>query len=280
LDGSPHAPEAIRSWLGDSRGHWDGDTLVVDTTNFSDRPGLTQGSRNLHVVERFTRLDADTLLYHFTVDDPTVWTDPRGDPVESTLSVFKSFTGRDPIRGDGSVDPGLIGQYREGAYLSILMPLLNPMFFHSLGAFGADRRENRGLMEAPWVLGDERFAWSWGTHFHPSPLGYELHLVNYLRVRGRLLILSLKTGEPYRNDGIGVEVPGLIEYRGLRVGFAADGWDQDHYGQGASFMIDARYRTAGPLDLVVRGGWKSDGYLVGRRVDESALILAGLSYRF
>ena len=71
-----HAPPEIRSWLGDSVGHWEGDTLVVDTTNFTDTPGLRQASRNLHVVERFSRIDADTLLYQFTVDDPTVWTEP------------------------------------------------------------------------------------------------------------------------------------------------------------------------------------------------------------
>ena len=71
-----HAPPEIRSWLGDSVGHWEGDTLVVDTTNFNDTPALGSASRNLHVVERFTRLDADTLLYQFTVDDPTVWSAP------------------------------------------------------------------------------------------------------------------------------------------------------------------------------------------------------------
>jgi hypothetical protein len=71
-----HAPSEIRTWLGDSVGRWDGDTLVVDTTNFRDTPALGQASRNLHVVERFTRIDVETLLYQFTVDDPTVWTAP------------------------------------------------------------------------------------------------------------------------------------------------------------------------------------------------------------
>ena len=71
-----HAPPDVRKWLGDSVGHWEGDTLVVDTTNFTDRPALSGASRNLHVVERFKRIDADTLLYSFTVEDPTVWTKP------------------------------------------------------------------------------------------------------------------------------------------------------------------------------------------------------------
>jgi hypothetical protein len=71
-----HNPPEIRSWLGDSVGRWEGDTLVVDTTNFTDNPSLGGASRNLHVVERFSRIDADTLLYGFTVEDPTVWSAP------------------------------------------------------------------------------------------------------------------------------------------------------------------------------------------------------------
>ena len=71
-----HVSPEIRGWLGDSVGQWEGDTLVVDTTNFNDTPALGGASRNLHVVERFTRLDDATLLYQFTVEDPTVWTAP------------------------------------------------------------------------------------------------------------------------------------------------------------------------------------------------------------
>ena len=68
-----HASANIRSWLGDSVGTWEGDTLVVDTTNFNDSPALSGASHNLHVVERFTRLSNEFLLYEFTVEDPTVW---------------------------------------------------------------------------------------------------------------------------------------------------------------------------------------------------------------
>ena len=68
-----HASADIRSWLGDSIGTWEGDTLVVDTTNFNDSPALSGASHNLHVVERFTRLSNEFLLYKFTVEDPTVW---------------------------------------------------------------------------------------------------------------------------------------------------------------------------------------------------------------
>ena len=76
LDGRPHAPASIRRWQGDSRGHWEGDTLVVDTTNFTDRTNYRGSTDALHVVERFTRTDADTIRYAFTVEDPKTWTKP------------------------------------------------------------------------------------------------------------------------------------------------------------------------------------------------------------
>jgi hypothetical protein len=70
LDGRPHLPPSIRQWKGDSVGHWEGDTLVVDTTNFTDNTPLRGSSRSLHVSERFTATTADTLTYRFTIDDP------------------------------------------------------------------------------------------------------------------------------------------------------------------------------------------------------------------
>jgi hypothetical protein len=107
LDGRPHLPSAIRLWMGDSVGHWAGATLVVDTTNFNDGGGFYGDAggnfgwdRNLRVVERFSLLDADTLLYQFEIDDPTAFTQPwKGE-----LTMARS--------------PGLIYEYacHEGNY--------------------------------------------------------------------------------------------------------------------------------------------------------------------
>ena len=71
-----HDPAEIKKWLGDSIGWWEGDTLVVETTNFVDRPAFRRGSRNMTVTERFRMESADQLVYTFTVEDPTVWTAP------------------------------------------------------------------------------------------------------------------------------------------------------------------------------------------------------------
>jgi len=74
LNGRPHPPASIRSLTGDSIGHWDGDTLVVDTTNFLQDAGFRGATANMHLVEKFTRVDKDTLRYEFTVEDPATWT--------------------------------------------------------------------------------------------------------------------------------------------------------------------------------------------------------------
>ena len=93
LDGRPHAPKELRSWLGDSIGRWEGNTLIVDTANFNDGGGLYGDAggnfawdRNLHLVERLRLLDADTLLYQFEVDNPTAFTRPWKGELTMTRS--------------------------------------------------------------------------------------------------------------------------------------------------------------------------------------------------
>ena len=76
LDGRPALNKNVRQWLGDSRGHWEGDTLVVETANFNDKVNFRGSGENLRLTERFTRVAQDTLLYEFTVDDPTSFTRP------------------------------------------------------------------------------------------------------------------------------------------------------------------------------------------------------------
>ena len=91
LDGQPHLEPRIRQWMGDSRGHWEGQMLVVETTNFSGkheqvgRPRLSSGER-LFLVERFTRVDAETLVYEYTVTDPATW----GSPWTAQVSMKKN----------------------------------------------------------------------------------------------------------------------------------------------------------------------------------------------
>jgi hypothetical protein len=73
MDGRPHLPSDIRQWLGDSIGHWEGDTLVVDTRNFTDKTRFRGSGEGLHVIERFKRVNPQTILYRVTIDDPTTF---------------------------------------------------------------------------------------------------------------------------------------------------------------------------------------------------------------
>jgi hypothetical protein len=100
-DGRPHLPRSIRQWLGDSRGHWEGNTLVVETTNFTGKTsdlsaGMQRGTfrgsdENLRLMERFTRVDPETILYEFTVDDPTAFTKPWTARIPMTKSQGRLF---------------------------------------------------------------------------------------------------------------------------------------------------------------------------------------------
>ena len=76
LDGRPHVPAAVPQWIGDSRGRWDGDTLVIETTNFNGKNPLRGSSERMRVTERLTRVDADTIRYRFTINDESTWTRP------------------------------------------------------------------------------------------------------------------------------------------------------------------------------------------------------------
>jgi hypothetical protein len=91
LDRRQHLSPAIRRWMGDSVGYWDRDTLVVDTTNFTNKTVFRGSDQNLHVIERFTRTSADTIRYRFTIDDPTAFAGPWTGEIVMTKAVGPLF---------------------------------------------------------------------------------------------------------------------------------------------------------------------------------------------
>jgi hypothetical protein len=114
MDGRPHLPANIRQWYGDSRGHWDGNTLVIDVTNFSAKTDF-QGSReNLHVIERWTRTGSNTLEYAVTVEDPTVWARPwtaKQEFIRQSDQENRIYTEPRCIEGNFGL-PGLLHGHR------------------------------------------------------------------------------------------------------------------------------------------------------------------------
>jgi hypothetical protein len=91
LDGRPHAHSNVRAYMGDARGHWEGDTLVIDTTNFFGKSDFLGSDENLHLTEYLTRTDADTILYRFTINDPTAFTRPWSGEVPMRKATEEIF---------------------------------------------------------------------------------------------------------------------------------------------------------------------------------------------
>ena len=212
--------------------------------------------------------------------DPYTWTNTRGDPVESALAVYKSYTKRNALRPDSTVDPELVDYYWEAIGANLICTLLDPMLYKSARAFGVDMKNNFGLMK-PWMAFSGRdIGWTYGTAFNPSPLGYELYFTNYLNLAGKLYTLYLKAGRPYKNLGIGFYAPDLLKWKGFALGSTCDFWIQDVYGNGSSVDLEGRYRLNKRLVVLARTGRKDRGYVVGRKTGESLLALVGLDYSF
>ena len=110
MDGSPHLPASIRQWYGDSRGRWEGNTLVVDVTNFSPKTDFQGARENLHLIERWTRTSPTTLEYAVTIEDPTVWTRPwtaKQDFIRQNDQENRIYTEPRCIEGNYGL-PGLL----------------------------------------------------------------------------------------------------------------------------------------------------------------------------
>jgi hypothetical protein len=91
LDGRPNLSSNVRQWMGSSRGRWEGDTLVVETANFTDKTAFQGSSENMRLTERFTRVDEKTIRYRFTVDDPSTWSRPWSAEVPWTQTIGPLF---------------------------------------------------------------------------------------------------------------------------------------------------------------------------------------------
>jgi hypothetical protein len=208
---------------------------------------------------------------------PETWTDTRGDPVEETLSVYRTWTGREPVGEDGAVDEVLVGMYREAVFVNLATVALDPVVWQEARAFGADMDEDYGLTQ-PWWIGGERLGWMPSPQMTPTPLGYEVTLHNYLRA-GRPWVVSLTAGRPYRDLGLSLAAPALVDTERLTLGAEAHGWSQEVWGSGGAIYGRLDLRLVGGLGLALKGGAKTGGYQVGRRIEAGPLIMGGLSWR-
>ena len=117
LDGRPQPPQSVRQWTGVSRGRWEGETLVVETTNFNGKNPFRGASENMRVIERFTRIADDTILYKFTIDDPSTWTKPWSAemPMAKTGGPIFEFACHETNYGIANILAGARASEQAGA---------------------------------------------------------------------------------------------------------------------------------------------------------------------
>jgi hypothetical protein len=210
-------------------------------------------------------------------EDPDIWIHTMGDPVESTLLVYRNYSGAAIPEAGMPVDPWLVNYYRECKWMSLLWTALNPGIYEGVRAFGAPMERNGGYME-PRMLGNFRFSWMYGTLFNASPLGYELYLDQHVRINGQYLRCSLRYGRPFQNYGIEISMPEIYKDKNVILGADAAYWYQEMFGHGIRIGGNGEIRFRGLPGIMLAGGWKSEGYVLGMPVEQTAYIRGGLNF--
>ncbi len=248
-------------------------------TEFHDR-GFSHADSLVHAfIQEFYFAMYAFLFAYADPSDPTTWTDTYGDPVESVLLVHRGYTGRDALLANGEVDPDLESLYGQTLLVNLAAMLADPLFYQSALAFAGDMDVDYGRTR-PWLFGDDDLGWMYSTRFNQGALGWELYLTNYLHLCRRLYVVSLKYGRPYRNYGLRLSIPSAVSVSSLRLGVEADVFEQARFGLGGGAWMTADVALGRGFTALLKGGYKSEGYLVGRRLGASPLLMAGLGYTF
>ncbi len=211
-------------------------------------------------------------------EDPDTWIHTMGDPVESSLGVYKNYYDRSvPLSGE-PVDPDLVSYYREARTLSLLWMLIDPGLYESARAFGVGMDENAGLVR-PFMFGKGDVSWIYGTMFNASPLGYELYLDQHFRVKGNYFSISLRYGRPYDNYGLSIRMPSFYRSEVISLGAETGYWYQGPFGHGVMGEMNFSFRSKGILGATLTAGWKSGGYLLGLPIEKGAYVRGGFVFR-
>lgn len=211
---------------------------------------------------------------------PETWQKTAGDPVHFILPTYQLYSGKEPVSADNQVQPDLIQYYNEAVTLSLAWELLDPLFYQTLWDGVIHKPKNDDVPIKPWILlGDDRFGWSYGTLFNPSPLGYELYFNNFFKIDHKLFLLYLKYGRPMQNLGMGINLPEIIKTDDFSAGIQFDLWQQEQFNTGMAIRADFEWFFDRHWGVFLNGGWKSAGYLLGQPLNAGVFIYSGLSFR-
>jgi len=217
-----------------------------------------------------------SLIVPIDPKDPEVWKDTPGDPANCALLVFRNYS-HDQVflPPDSTVNPDLVKFYQQSAILGSFFQLLDPQFYREVGgSFGKSSKTRRPI----FIFGDHYTGWTYGTLFNVSPLGYELYLNNYLHIKGDMFTCYLKYGNPYKNLGLGLGWQNIIDSPKVQLSSYIDIWDQDIFGKGISCEVSMDYKLLEKLGVHLDLGYKTEGYVLGKQINQGVNIGFGLRY--
>jgi len=235
---------------------------------YNDELGIAFGNRIMYAL----------YTYAFAYQNPKnteTWNLEGGDPVNFTKLVWQN-SDKKVFNPDGSVNNELIKFYNSAGLLSILWNLIDINLYQQAGAFFGNELGGKN----PYLIGNTKFSWSYGTFFNTSSLGAELYLNNYLKYNDNFYNVYFRYGFPFKNYGLGVNAPDLLLSDKFKIGGQLDLWTQDFYGNGFALSSNISYKIVDKLNIFTRFGYKQNGYLAGMTTKNGVFGFFGLNYNF
>lgn len=216
-----------------------------------------------------------TVIVPMDPNDKNVWIETAGDPVHIILPVFRNYSNDLVFVADTVVNPELVSLYGQAAMFASFFNLLDPQFYREIGgAFGKKDKVRTPI----FLVGDYGNGWTYGTMFNVSPLGYELHLNNYIHIKENKFLLTLKYGLPFKNYGLGLGWQDIVDHDKISISSYVDLWDQDLYGKGIAMELSVESKFSKKIGASVNLGYKTGGYVLGRQLDAGLNTGVGLIY--
>jgi len=208
-------------------------------------------------------------------DKTETWENTMGDPIHWIKPIWKR-SGNEIFK-DGSVNPALSRFYKQAALASLLWNFVDINFYSEVaGSFG----DNLEGQHAKYLIGNQTNGWGYGTFFNTSVLGAELHMTNYFRFNEKLYTLRASYGFPFRNIGGGIGAYEVLA-KNSKINFDVmlDVWGQEFYNKGFALSVNTNYSIGNYFDLRMQTGYKTEGYSMGRIINQGFIGYLGLRYK-
>ncbi|MEM8522991.1 MAG: hypothetical protein AAGG68_00035 [Bacteroidota bacterium] len=243
--------------------------------DFMEYNGAYNTELGLYFAHRMMLPIYTTLVTPVDPKDPNTWIETAGDPVHIVHPIWEMYNDGKVFESDGTVTEGLVNFYNQLNILGTFWNLTDPTFLKSLTSLFKSPKEG----QRPWyIIGDQENGWTYGTSFNTSPLGYELYLHQYVKHNSKLYQLTVKTGEPFKNNSINLYSPNFFQNDKFKIGAELEVFDQAFFGTGFHASGELTVALGKQIKARLQTGYKTEGYVLGRQLDSGLTGQLGLIY--